>query len=378
MAGIEQVRMKAVISEEVAGPIDLSSVLEPIDGDPNGKHLLSMRQLNPDDIISYFNEATAAEKIIDNPSRNGLALLPFVVMKAVMRQPSTRTGGSMTTAMEKLRGSAQLISGMSSSSEAKGESLADSWVAFATQADILGIRTAEDYGPMLAAHVIDSAVENGKLKRRKQVVNLGDGKNEHVTQALGDLFTIYKSRGTFEGRALMVGDHARYRAHHSLMLGAAAMGMEVVAVESPVARVPEELVMELGDRLTRVEADKLDEELTKADVLCMGRNPDEYDGDNEAERVRSERLAADFESWIIDYDRLQQMPAESIVIHPRPRRDELHTSVDNDPRMKDVGQMELMIPMRMAILAGTRGKSIIKHERNRRIRRVVMPWQKAA
>jgi aspartate carbamoyltransferase catalytic subunit len=54
------------------------------------------------------------------------------------------------------------------------------------------------------------------------------------------------------------------------------------------------------------------------------------------------------------------MSPDSIVLHPRPRRDELHPSVDTDPRMKDVEQMANMIPMRMAIIARHLGKSIAK------------------
>jgi len=60
----------------------------------------------------------------------------------------------------------------------------------------------------------------------------------------------------------------------------------------------------------------------------------------------------------VDIERLQQMPANSILMHARPRRNELHPSVDNDPRAVDVAQMYNMIPMRMAIIAGHLGESI--------------------
>jgi aspartate carbamoyltransferase catalytic subunit len=53
------------------------------------------------------------------------------------------------------------------------------------------------------------------------------------------------------------------------------------------------------------------------------------------------------------------MSPDAIVLHPRPRRDELHPSVDSDPRMKDVEQMANMIPMRMAIIARHLGASIL-------------------
>ena len=104
---------------------DPSSVIQPIAGDAAGKHLLSMQQLEAADILKYIEEASAAERIIQNPDRRGINLLQHTVLKAVMRQASTRTGGSMTTAMRKLGGSAELISGMGASAEAKGESLPD-------------------------------------------------------------------------------------------------------------------------------------------------------------------------------------------------------------------------------------------------------------
>ncbi|MBI2008917.1 hypothetical protein HYS84_00710 [Candidatus Saccharibacteria bacterium] len=348
--------------------IDISGVIQPIDGDASGKNLLCMQQLNAEGIQPYIDEAYAAELIIKNRSRNGINLLPHVVLKAVMRQPSTRTGGSITTAMRKLGGTAELISGMHSSSEAKGETLADSWVAFATQADIIGTRTAEDWGPALAAHAINEAVEYGQLWQRVPVINLGDGRNEHPTQALGDLFTIHKRFKRFEGlRLAVVGDHERYRAHHSLMLGAAAVGMEIIVVESPAAPIPSSLVELLGANLVARHGD-LDIAMADTDVLYLGRNPDEYtkkdDEDEEIvrrEKARSEQLAADYEGWIVDYDRLQRMKPGSIVMHPRPRRDELNPDADSDPRMKDVEQMANMIPMRMAIIARHLGKSIVEH-----------------
>jgi aspartate carbamoyltransferase catalytic subunit len=350
---------KKMVVAEVTEVIDLSAVSPPIAGDATRKNLLSVRQLAAEDISTYLEEAYAAEEAIRDPARRGLSLLPRAVMKAIMRQPSTRTGGSCTSAMRKLGGSAELISGMSGSSEAKGESLADSWVAFATQADILGIRTAENGGPAFAAHVIAQAVSYGQLAEIVPVINLGDGHNEHPTQALGDMFTIHKKFKTFDGLvAVVVGDHERYRAHHSFMLAAAILGMDLVAVESSAARVPASLVETLGSKLTRT-AD-LDAAMREADVLYLGRNPDEYTGENPAEIVRGEQLARDYASWTVDYDRIQQMRPESIVMHPRPRRDELHPSVDSDPRMKDVEQMANMIPMRMAIIARHLGVSIVE------------------
>lgn len=333
-----------------------------IDGDPTGKHLLSMHQFTGEDILHYLREACAAEEKLRHPVMHArhFNVLPGTVLKAVMRQPSTRTGGSMTTAMNKLGGVGELISGMEASAEAKGETIADSWLAFATQCDVLGTRTKEEHGPHKAAAVIDDYARAGKLWHRIPVINLGDGTNEHPSQTLGDLFTIYQEHENgayFDMLDLtLVGDHLRYRAFHSLMIGAHLLGMSVTAVESPAAPVPDEYRELLGSNL-RV-TDDLDGALEETDILYVGRNPDEYDGEDSDEKVRSEELSRAYESWIIDQDRLQRMPEGAIELHPRPRKNELSTNVDFDSRARDIAQMAHMIPMRMAIIALHMGVSV--------------------
>ncbi|TAH33933.1 hypothetical protein EYC58_00030 [Candidatus Saccharibacteria bacterium] len=361
--------MAGEMLEHVSNYVDYSEVIQPISGNPTGKHFLSAYQLSAPDIADYMVEAEAAEAVLAS-LRRGAPIVPYAVLKVVMQQPSTRTGGSMTTAMQKMGGIAELYSGMQASSEAKGESPADTWVAFATQADIIGTRTPQVYGPAFAALSIERSLQAGKLRRRVPIINLGDGINEHPTQTMGDLFTIRKHFYTpsdgpavsrvkdFEGLELVaVGDHERYRALHSLYIAAATLGIKVTAVESRAAPVPDEYVWLLGDRLQRT--DDLDGAMKGADVLYVGRNPDEYVGDNPEELDRSRKLAHSYAGWIVDHDRLQQMPKDSALLHPRPRRDELELSVDSDPRALDVPQMENMIPARMAVLARHLGTSVL-------------------
>lgn len=347
-----------VMQEERIG---MGNVFTQFNGDFKDRHLLSMHQLTVGDIHLLLADATAAEEALRNPAERGVNILPLTELKAVMRQPSTRTGGSMATAMHKLGGGTQVISGMEASSEGKGETQADSWIAFATQADIIGTRTDKVGGPATAAQVINMARRDRKLLGHVPVINLGDGTNEHPTQALGDLFTIFKKFGTFDGLTMaLVGDHQRYRAHHSLTIGASLLGIKVIAVESSVAPVTEDLIRLSGDNLERT--DDLDDAMQRADILYMGRNPDEYSGDNVTEWERSKQLAKDYAKWMVDRRRLQKMHKDAIVMHPRPRRHELDPSVDMDLRTSDVQQMADMIPMRMAIIARLLGKSI-KEER---------------
>lgn len=338
--------------------ITLPEIAQPIDGNPAGKNLLSMHQLAGADIYDYIEEARALADATSGPRVRGVSLLPGWHMDVVMRQPSTRTGGSMAGAMAKLGGSAELISGMASSSEAKGESRADSDLALATQSDILAMRTKEDYGPVFAAQAIERSRRLGKFEGAVPVINLGDGTVEHPTQALGDFYVMHRYLGDLAGRTIaIVGDHERYRAHHSEIIGALALDMDVIAVESAVAPVPQSLVKLGGSRLQRTT--DLDGAMRAADVLSIGRNPDEYTGDDPAEQERSLALKAAYAGWVVDDERLQQMNQRAIVLHPRPRRDELHPSVDGDPRMKDVWQMQVMTPMRMAIIARHAGVPLV-------------------
>lgn len=343
---------------------DHEAVLVPMAGQFQNKSLLSIKQLEATDIEIYLEEAEYAGKLLGSDEFRGAVTLPNHVLGAVMRQPSTRTGGSMRTAMSKLGGTTGVISGMTSSSEAKGETLADSWLAFATQFDLIGTRTSEEYGPHYADYVIRQALQAGKLDSAVPIINLGDGRNEHPTQTLGDLRTIKKQildRG--DGRNFsdltiaFVGDHERYRAFHSLMIAAGKLGMNIVAVESKAAPVPQEYVDRLGSKLETT--DDLNSAIIDSDIVYVGRNPEEYNGKNKKEAKRSRMLSRSYASWRIDQKRLNLMRPDGILMHPRPRRDEIDPAIDSDPRVVDVMQMRHMIPTRMAVISLACGRSIM-------------------
>ena len=219
---------------------------QPIAGDAAGKNLLSMHQLTADDIATYLDEAYAAERVIRDPS--GAASDPAPGRHegdhAATLHPDRRQLYLGDAQARRIRRAdqrhEQLVRGEGRVARRLLGGLRD-------PADILGIRTAENGGPAFAAYVIAKAAEYGQLGQVVPVINLGDGHNEHPTQALGDVFTVHKKFNRFEGLAVtVVGDQERYRAHHSLMIGAATLGMHVVAVESPAARVPRELSRSWG------------------------------------------------------------------------------------------------------------------------------------
>ncbi len=337
-------------------PLDYSGVLLPINGNPVGKHFLSMHQLTDADIAMYMQETYAAESVFVN----GTDIMTGKQLFALMRQSSTRTGGGFAHGMNKLGGHGVYQGGVANSSEAKEESRLDSEVAFATQTDIYATRTEEEMGPAFSALAMQQEFERGNLSRFIPVINAGDGKNEHPSQTMGDFFTIHKQFGTLRDvKTLLIGDLERYRAFRSFMIGAGAVGMEVYVVESKAAPVPEDLAELLGSRLHRIPT--LDEALEVVDVVYPGRKPKEYNGTDEAEQARDEVLTKDYESFTIDQRRVDLLHDDAIVLHARPRGPELSRDTDANPKRRDVQQMEDVIKARMAIIALHMGKSIIEH-----------------
>ena len=336
---------------ELLHPSKYHEIHRPIANEPKGKNLLSVSQLTKADVMNYIKEAEAARQLSIRLKNSQTPTLPLagLVYKSIMRQPSTRTGGSMTTAAGKLGAFAELWSGMATSA-AKGETTADEAVAFATQADLIGMRTEDCYGPAEAAIAIAESHKAGKLEHIAPIINLGDGTNEHVTQALGDMYTIYLRFGKLEGLKLcLIGDMQSYRAHHSLVLMAYLFDMEVYVVESPEAQLPTKYVELLGNKLHQV--NNLDDVIDQVDILYAGRMPKEYFNDDHHNQLLQEAYA----KWVIDSERLKKFSPNGIVMHPRPRGPELHPSIDNDVRAADVEQMSNMIPMRQAIIASAFG-----------------------
>lgn len=341
--------------------LDYSGVITPIDGNPAGKHFLSMHQLSDADIALYLAEAKAAESIFVD----GADILRRKQLFALMRQSSTRTGGGFAHAMNKLGGHGLYQGGVANSSEAKDETRLDSEVAFATQTDIYATRTEEEMGPAFSAWAMQQEFERGNLSRLIPVINAGDGRNEHPSQTMGDFFTIYKQFGTLRGvKTLLIGDLERYRAFNSFMIGAAAVGMEVYLVESKAAPVSPAIEAVLGGQLHR--AATVEEALEVVDVAYPGRKPKEYNGDNKEEQKRDKRLTKDYKRWALDAKKIDLLHDDAIVLHARPRGPELPIESDANPKRRDVQQMEDVIKARMAIIATHMGKSIVEHVESNR------------
>ncbi|HLP43278.1 MAG TPA: aspartate carbamoyltransferase, partial [Fibrobacteria bacterium] len=257
-------------------------------------------------------------------------------------QPSTRTFLSFNNACQILGIQTSEIRDSSTSSEVKGESLLDSLRTFSSYVDVVVMRTKEEGLAEAAADLLDH------IKRRVPIINAGSGKDQHPTQALLDIYTLERSfahRGGIDGKTIaMMGDLRRGRTVRSLCyLMKNYRNMKLVFI------APEDFKMEADIKshlqahgVQYVETTDLLGALPEVDAIYITRIQDEHDEAGESKRV-------DVSGFKLGVRHLSAMKKDAVIMHPLPRRDEIHPDVDSDPRAKYWRQERNGMWMRVAI-----------------------------
>jgi aspartate carbamoyltransferase catalytic subunit len=288
------------------------------------RHLLSIGDLTRDDVDRLL--ATARSFALSQQRDN--KKLPTLRGRLVVNlffESSTRTSMSFELAAQRL--SADTLSlKASGSSVDKGESLKDTALTLsAYDPDVIVIRHPQIGAPQLVARVIDA-----------HVVNAGDGKHQHPTQALLDLYSIEAALGRLEGvHVAIVGDVLHSRVARSLAQALRLVGADVTFVGPPPL-----LPAELGERAFEIEA------IREADVVYVLRMQRERmeEGANYVPSL-SEYSAR----WCVTPERLR---SGQKVMHPGP----MNRGVEIDPRVADseaalvVDQVRAGLVVRMAVL----------------------------
>lgn len=297
-------------------------------------HFIEAQQLTPDLLFSLFKEADSIRDNLEKHSSD----LKGKVLATLFYEPSTRTRLSFETAMLRLGG--QVISTENAkefSSAIKGESMEDTARVVGSYADFIVIRHHEE-GTAKKASEVSSA----------HIINAGDGKGQHPTQALLDLYTIYRELGKVEGiKIAMVGDLASGRTVRSLcyLLGK-FKNNEVIFVS------PENLRMrdDIKEYLTRHgvafrEETDLNSVLKIADIVYMTRI--------QKERISSEDYERAKGRFVINEETLKLVKPESRVMHPLPHVEEISLPISveqGDKRIAYFRQSENGVYIRMALL----------------------------
>ena len=233
------------------------------------KHLLGLRDLSAEEITYILDTAKGFEQISTRSVKKAPTLRGKVVVNLFF-EDSTRTRTSFALAANRL--SADVIEfTKKSSSVSKGETLLDTAKNLeAMGIDIVVIRHSAGGAPKFLSRNINACV-----------VNAGDGYCEHPTQALLDVYTIRKLKGSLKGlKIAIVGDIAHSRVARSDMWAMSKLGAEVILVGPPT------LMPAKVDKLPVSVSYSLDDVIEKVDVINMLRIQFERQGSNPFPSVR--------------------------------------------------------------------------------------------
>ncbi|MBI18999.1 MAG: aspartate carbamoyltransferase [Euryarchaeota archaeon] len=302
--------------------------------------LITMDDLSNEEIISILDDA---ERLL--PVAKGDLYLPLLqgkILGNLFFEPSTRTRMSFETAMKRLGGDVVNLGDVKTSSVVKGETLFDTIQMVDGYTDIIAMR-----------HPRQGAARYAQDAAQVPILNGGDGAGHHPTQTMLDLFTIRQSHGKLENLKVVLAGDLRYgRTVHSLSHALIRFGCEIVLASPDLLRMPKEIVEDLvahGAKVT--ETTDLYGNLDSADVVYMTR-------------IQKERFADEDEyvkvagAYKLDASHLDGCKSEMIVMHPLPRVDEIHPSVDVTRHAKYFEQAFNGVVARMALLCRLLGVTV--------------------
>jgi len=297
-------------------------------------HILSARQFSAKQLENIFK---LSDEMRDaSRTRKGCRELAGShigsVVATLFYEPSTRTRWRFESAAQRLGASVIGTEDAGKySSAAKGETLKDT------------IRTVDRYAhTIVLRHHTTGAADEAASVSRVPIINAGDGKGEHPTQALLDAYTINTKKGRLNDlRVVIGGDLAHGRTARSL---AQMLSMypnnRITFVSTPELQMGKDITDHLAQQQTGfTETDNVFSAVGEADVVYWTRlQRERHDG-------------ADLQSgFVIDQAVMQAMSKDAIVMHPLPRVDEIATTVDDDPRAVYFDQVENGLYVSMALV----------------------------
>ena len=295
----------------------------------NLRHVVESQQFTVPLLMELFDRTRLMERVV---ARGGTLDYQNRILASLFYQPSTRTRFSFEAAMHRLGG--RVLSteqARAFSSEIEAEQVEDSIRIIGSYCDVIVIRHHEAGGAARAARV--SPVP---------VINAGDGDGgQHPTQALLDLYTIYRERPLDGLSVAFIGELDRGRTARSLAyLLAKFERVKIFFVSPPELQMKSDILQYLDRHGVRyvLESD-IDRVLSEVDVIYQTR-------------IRPERLprVAGSQRYAINSTVLQRMKPDAMIMHPLPRTVELDKRVDDDPRALYFRQAANGLYVRMAVL----------------------------
>jgi len=295
------------------------------------KHIISIPELSREE-LELIVDTAARLKAEPNPE-----LLKHKVVASCFFEPSTRTRLSFETAVERLGGSViGFDNGGNTSLAKKGETLADSVQVIASYVDAFVMRHPQEGAARLAS----------EFSKGVPIINGGDGANQHPTQTLLDLFSIYETQGTLDNlNVAFVGDLKYGRTVHSLTQALAKFNnVRFFFIAPDALAMPDYICEELEDAGIKFSMhSNIEEVVPELDVLYMTRVQKERFDESEYAHMKS--------AFILTAATLTEARDNLKVLHPLPRVDEITIDVDKTKHAYYFEQAENGVYAREALLA---------------------------
>ncbi|MGD2066043.1 MAG: aspartate carbamoyltransferase [Candidatus Bathyarchaeota archaeon] len=295
-----------------------------------GRDIVSIKDFTREEINYILKTAASMEQT----AKKGSNMLSGKILATLFFEPSTRTRLSFEAAMNKLGGTTIGFAEPKVAAIKKGENLADTIRVVENYADVLVLRHPLEGAARLAAEFSDVPV-----------INAGSGAEEHPTQALLDLYTILKEKGTIDGLNITLMGDLRYgRTVHSLAYALSLYNVKLSLVSPDLLRMRREVSDAIKQRINIVEGSAVEEVLPETDVLYVTRIQEErFPDPAEYAKVSG--------TYKIDLNTLEGAKKDLIIMHPLPRVDEIAHEVDDTPYARYFQQVWNGIVTRTALLA---------------------------
>lgn len=295
-------------------------------------HFISTTQLTRQALLELINRAHDFKEENEKPHQWNKTII------TLFYEPSTRTSCSFQAAAIKLGCSVIHLNPKNSSIE-KGESFEDTITTIGYYGDVMVLR-----------HPNKEALHIAALISKIPIINAGNGNDQHPTQALLDIFTIYKELQGYgidlestERETITItflGDLKNSRTIHSLLdLLRFFPKIKFIYIGLPTLEMPKDITEKIHheqhDDLTLKDA------IPITDVLYVTRI--------QKERIENVKIE-NRQDYCVDKNIMEKAKKNMIVMHPLPRETEISTDVDKDPRAVYFKQIKNGIYIRMAIL----------------------------
>ena len=296
------------------------------------KHLIDIKSLS----IFEIDELIEVAKDIMLDQKKYSEKCKGKILATLFFEPSTRTRLSFESAMLRLGGNVLGFSEASSSSTAKGESVADTIKVVGGYSDIIAMRHPKEGAPVVACE-----------KSIVPVINGGDGGHNHPTQTLTDLLTIKCEKGRLDNLTIGIcGDLKFGRTVHSLIEAMVRYkNIKFILISPDELKIPEYLKEEVLDKnkIEYIETKDMEKYMKDLDVLYMTRVQKERFF-NEADYIRLKDL------YILDEEKIKNSKKDLCIMHPLPRVNEISVKIDEDSRACYFKQANYGVFIRMALI----------------------------